>query len=316
MDAHGPPAALCARRPSRPRPECPPAPSCAKPPRPCPAEAPSPSTARGTPTSPEPGIRRSWAPWRRRGAGDWGHIPFSGRWSLLWRRSRHLGASSPSERPRGRARLPKSLGTADPATLAGPPALRRPRGRLVTVRNHEIELWAHQAIDRATQGQPVEDSRVELKREWIDPAKAARRIAGHANAARGDSILWVIGVDEAAGTVHGVSMGFDRWWPSVAACFDEAVPAVHDIDMHRGDATIIAIEILTDRAPYVVKVHGNGGVDREVPWREGTHTRSARRSDLLRVLVPATARPSASVISGTVTFHPAASEWTYELVSR
>ena len=42
-----------------------------------------------------------------------------------------------------------------------------------------------------------EDDRVELKGEWpTDIPKAARRIAGHANASGGQSVLWVIGLDE------------------------------------------------------------------------------------------------------------------------
>jgi hypothetical protein len=38
-----------------------------------------------------------------------------------------------------------------------------------------------------------------------DLAKAAVQIAGHANAARGESIVWIFGVDEAGREVPGVS---------------------------------------------------------------------------------------------------------------
>ena len=69
------------------------------------------------------------------------------------------------------------------------------------MRNHEIEAWALGIIDRVIQKQPIEDDRVELKAEWPDALKAARRIAGHANAARGEPILWLIGVDEKAGAI-------------------------------------------------------------------------------------------------------------------
>jgi hypothetical protein len=47
----------------------------------------------------------------------------------------------------------------------------------------EIEAWALRVIDSVKAGAPNEDSRVELKREWIEPKKAARRLAAHANAA-------------------------------------------------------------------------------------------------------------------------------------
>ena len=60
----------------------------------------------------------------------------------------------------------------------------------------QIESWALRIIDIVKKGQPNEDFLVELKRDWIDKDKAARRIAGHANAARGENILWLIGVDD------------------------------------------------------------------------------------------------------------------------
>jgi hypothetical protein len=65
------------------------------------------------------------------------------------------------------------------------------------MQSHQIEAWALNAIDRVRSGQPNDDARVELEAGWPDdPKKAARRIAGHANAARGTPILWMIGVDE------------------------------------------------------------------------------------------------------------------------
>jgi hypothetical protein len=61
----------------------------------------------------------------------------------------------------------------------------------------EIEAWVLRVVDQVKKGQPNEDRRVELKAEWIEPPeKAARQIAGHANAARGSNILWIIGLDE------------------------------------------------------------------------------------------------------------------------
>jgi hypothetical protein len=54
------------------------------------------------------------------------------------------------------------------------------------MRRAELEAWVLEVLERVEQGKPVEDSRVELKREWPDPERAARRIAGHANAARGE----------------------------------------------------------------------------------------------------------------------------------
>ena len=64
------------------------------------------------------------------------------------------------------------------------------------MKQHQIEVWVLDIVEKVEDGQPVEDSRVEFKSDWIPPEKAARRIAGHANAARGENTLWVIGLDE------------------------------------------------------------------------------------------------------------------------
>jgi hypothetical protein len=59
----------------------------------------------------------------------------------------------------------------------------------------EIEAWALKIVDAVKRNAPHEDSRVECKAEWIAPSAAARRIAAHGNAAGGEPILWLIGLD-------------------------------------------------------------------------------------------------------------------------
>jgi hypothetical protein len=66
----------------------------------------------------------------------------------------------------------------------------------------QIETYTISALDRLRKGQPIEDSRLEIKREFIEHYKAARRLAGHLNASRGSWALWVIGVDEATGELN------------------------------------------------------------------------------------------------------------------
>lgn len=84
------------------------------------------------------------------------------------------------------------------------------------MRNSEIERWSLDVIRRVEGQQPVEDSRVELKRAWpSDYPKTARRIAGHANAARGEPILWLIGVDETAGVLGADYAEFSGWFSQV-----------------------------------------------------------------------------------------------------
>jgi predicted DNA-binding transcriptional regulator AlpA len=54
-----------------------------------------------------------------------------------------------------------------------------------TVRPMELEAKVLRLAERIEAKQPIEDSLVEVKAEWIDPLRAARRLAGHCNAARG-----------------------------------------------------------------------------------------------------------------------------------
>jgi hypothetical protein len=152
------------------------------------------------------------------------------------------------------------------------------------MRKSEIEAWALGVIDRVLAGQPVEDDRVELKAEWIDAKKAARRIAGHANASHGEPALWLIGVDE-AGAVPGVEADkFAEWHQSVRSCFDELAPEIERLNVPYEGKTVAALIIETDRAPYVVKGQDPGSHAREVPYRHGTRCDAATRGQLLRLL--------------------------------
>ena len=92
------------------------------------------------------------------------------------------------------------------------------------MRPHEIEYWALKVIDQVNNGQPIEDSRVEVKGDWIDHYKAARQIAGHANAARGASILWLIGVDEKSGVIGVKHEDLSDWFSKVKAQFEGITP--------------------------------------------------------------------------------------------
>jgi len=173
---------------------------------------------------------------------------------------------------------------------------------------HEVESWALRVIDRVKKNQPVEDSRIELKAGWIPPGKAARRLAGHANAAGGTFILWLIGVDEEEGVVGADYAEFAAWWDQVESQFDEGfTPTLsRHLNIPVEGTTVVALLFETERAPFVVKnpaygKKGGGPVELEVPWREGTSVRSARRADLLKLLSPLQALPSFEVIGGEFT---------------
>ncbi len=171
------------------------------------------------------------------------------------------------------------------------------------LRPHQIESWVLDIIDRVSAGQPLEDSRVELKAEWTSPERAARQIAGHANAARGTPILWIIGVDEKRGIVGADHNDLASWYSQVQASFNGLAPELTDINVPVGNDTVVALYFETDRIPFVVKnpVHGSKGggpVSLEVPWRDGTSTISAERANLITLLSPLTVLPDVDILKG------------------
>ena len=168
------------------------------------------------------------------------------------------------------------------------------------MRNHEIETWVLEIIDRVEQGEPVEDDMVELKSIWVPPnLKIARQLAGHANSSRGESILWIIGVDEKKGVVGVKHEELSNWWNAVRSCFDEAWARdlrPLNIPYNKGK-TVTALFFETDRAPYVVHTNEDR-ISFETPWRDGNSTRSAKRRDLVRILSPIQKKPTIEVLDG------------------
>jgi hypothetical protein len=171
----------------------------------------------------------------------------------------------------------------------------------------ELEAWVLSIADRVARKQPVEDSRVELKSAWpTDAVRAARRLAGHCNAARGEPALWVVGIDETDGVVGASHNDLAAWWPAVRKHFEALAPElVQDINIPVDDKTVVALLFNTNRAPFVVAnpfygQPGGGHVAAEVPWRDGTSIRSARREDLLRLLVPIQHLPIVEPLSASL----------------
>lgn len=159
------------------------------------------------------------------------------------------------------------------------------------MRSAEIERWALEIARRVENQQPVEDSRVELKRAWpTNHANAARRIAGHANAARGETVLWLIGIDETGSVIGADYNEFSNWISQVESNFDQLAPRRHDVNVPTNSGqTIVAIAFETNRAPFVVKnphfgSRANDPISLEVPWRDGTRVRSATRQELILIL--------------------------------
>lgn len=172
--------------------------------------------------------------------------------------------------------------------------------------NAQVEAWVLQVIEVVTSGGKNEDGLVELKGGWPSPEKSARRLAGHANAARGESILWIIGLDEKTHRVCPLG-GCDLadWWAQVSSYFDGPIPSLRDLVVSTPGGSVHALLLDTERSPYVVKnaAFGKreaGSVEREVPWREGTALRSATHQDLVRLLVPLLQLPEIRVLCASV----------------
>ena len=171
------------------------------------------------------------------------------------------------------------------------------------LKNAQIENWAVRAYESIRTGGKEHDG-VEVKRLWPDPASAAKRIAGHANQARGNDILWLIGIDETNGAIarDPNAPDFAQWWPQVEKelCGHAPEPILREVQHQDGEFTAIAFK--TDRPPYVRRIVG-GPVQFEVPWRNGTYTNSANRHQLISLLLPLVEAPVLVPISIDVGFY-------------
>lgn len=172
-------------------------------------------------------------------------------------------------------------------------------------RHAMIESWALRVLDRIARKEKAEDARLELKTSWPDPDKAARQLAGHANAARGSEVLWLIGVDEVSGIVGASGTEFASWWGQVIRCFDGLAPGLTELAVPIANRVVYALHFVTDRGPYVTRnptfgQQGGGPVSWEVPWREGTAVRSASRAELLLMLAPTVRTPDIEFLNGSL----------------
>jgi hypothetical protein len=187
----------------------------------------------------------------------------------------------------------------------------------------EIESWALGVLERAEKKQSIEDSRVELKTVWPEPAKTARQLAGHANAARGEPILWLIGVDEKQTKIVGANpQELSIWLSQLKTWFDGLAPELEHVNVPHNGVTVSALCFDTSRFPYVVKNPAFGktsgeAIQFEVPWREGNSTRSATRSNLVSMLSGLPLLPKVEIRSGEIAFVPKSAQhpsyWKFAL---
>jgi len=165
----------------------------------------------------------------------------------------------------------------------------------------ELELTVQKAVDAAQAGRSREDDRVEFKADWPDVSKA-RQLAGAANALRGETLIYIIGVANNGEVVQTSEQEPSDWHAAMAGAFDSDPP---DLLLHRtvsvgedGSDTVIALAFGTDRFPYVMTVKGEDR--REVPLRVAAGTVSANRHQLLRILQPNLELPAMAVTAASV----------------
>jgi hypothetical protein len=164
------------------------------------------------------------------------------------------------------------------------------------VKRFEVEAWAHSVIRELLEGHAVEDQHVEAKRDWpVEFTKAARRVAGHANSAGFEPIMWLIGVDEKAKTILGASsVDAAAWYAQLKAEFvDGWAPPMRPYNVPHERGTVTALVFDTEAAPFVVKAPQDR---HEIPWRDSTGVRSARRSELFALLAEPVRLPEFEIL--------------------
>src|SRR5258707_3366569 len=79
-------------------------------------------------------------------------------------------------------------------------------------------------------------------------------------------------------------MSHKTWYPQLKKEFDQGIaPAlIANINIAVDGATVVALLCETTSAPFVVKVPNTDRL--EIPWREGTRTRSATRFEVTKIL--------------------------------
>ncbi len=170
------------------------------------------------------------------------------------------------------------------------------------MQKQEIEVRTLKAIENARQGGQAEHSFVEFKSKWPRPQDAARSIGGLCNAAFGEPVLLVVGVDDGGTVIGAANEEGSAWKPAFDACFDGVPPTVlSSLNVSVGDRQVVAVLFETDRSPYLVRRSAidercNDSKLLEVPWRELQTTRSARREELLRLLHLHSAAPTVQVL--------------------
>jgi hypothetical protein len=171
----------------------------------------------------------------------------------------------------------------------------------VALSKQDVDAIVQAAVENLQAGRGVEDdSGIEFKSDWPDPAKKARQLGGAANALRGEPFLLVIGVDDKTGAVTTPTKTEpQQWYAKLRKNFDQVAPELLGVQTVFVGAKSESVQVLvfaTDLFPYVINVEHR----REVPLRVGTGTESAHRNQLVRMFEPTLRTPALSVVVANV----------------
>jgi len=151
------------------------------------------------------------------------------------------------------------------------------------------------AVAALQRGIQPEDDFVEFKAQWPVKSKA-RQLAGLCNKAAGEVVILIVGIDDKTGAVVNPGSGdVAAWWPGIRGQFDQTPPdLIRQQMVYVGDnEAVYAFAFNTERAPFVVK-RGPDNPGFDVPFRDGTTTRSAHRHELISMLLPTVQVPPVS----------------------
>jgi hypothetical protein len=119
------------------------------------------------------------------------------------------------------------------------------------MRRQQLEIITIRAVEHVLNGQSNEDSLIEFKATWPETTKV-RQLAGHANSARSEEILWIIGVDEKNHTLTSPERQDPaQWWAQMCKRFDGLVaPEMMDLVVPIGESdAVTSLLFQTDRSP-------------------------------------------------------------------
>ena len=89
----------------------------------------------------------------------------------------------------------------------------------------DLEVLGLRQMERIERGDAPETG-CDFMLTWPKPALAARRLAGMANTARGNPLLWIIGLDRHRKRRDCRFSGFEKWQASLRPHFDGLNPAI------------------------------------------------------------------------------------------